>query len=93
MQEGVATEECNVSDHWTCNSLVPSPGQKITSKVELKDNATSPVVIKYYSKCKGTTEKATSECKGLRVGDQVEFRAEITVSCNILHQFIVCERK
>ncbi|KAK8383508.1 hypothetical protein O3P69_015754 [Scylla paramamosain] len=59
--------------------LVKDEYAKITSKVELKDNATSPVIIKYFSKCKGTTEKATSECKGLRVGDQVEFRAEITV--------------
>ncbi|XP_045106617.1 integrin beta-PS-like isoform X2 [Portunus trituberculatus] len=59
--------------------LVKDEYAKITSKVELKDNATSPVIIKYYSKCKGITEKETSECKGLFVGDQVEFRAEITV--------------
>lgn len=56
------------------------PIQKITSKVELKDNATAPVSIRYFSKCIGSTEKETSVCQGLRVGDQVEFRAEVTVS-------------
>lgn len=59
--------------------LVKEEYEKITSKVELKDNATSPVIIEYFSKCKGTTERKTPECKGLRVGDQVEFRAEIKV--------------
>ncbi|XP_045617424.1 integrin beta-PS [Procambarus clarkii] len=59
--------------------LVKREYNKITSKVELKDNATAPVFIRYFSKCKGSTEKETSVCQGLRVGDQVEFRAEITV--------------
>ena len=53
--------------------------QKITSKVELKDNATAPVGIRYFSKCKGTTETETNVYKGLRVGDQVDFRLEITI--------------
>lgn len=49
--------------------------------MELKDNATAPVGIRYFSKCKGkgTTETETSVCKGLRVGDQVDFRLEITI--------------
>ncbi|KAK8725734.1 hypothetical protein OTU49_010446 [Cherax quadricarinatus] len=59
--------------------LVKGEYNKITSKVELKDNATAPVFIRYFSKCKGSTEKETSVCQGLRVGDQVEFRAEVTV--------------
>ncbi|XP_042227152.1 integrin beta-PS-like isoform X2 [Homarus americanus] len=59
--------------------LVKREYNKITSKVELKDNATAPVFIRYFSRCKGGQEKETSVCQGLRVGDQVEFRAEITV--------------
>lgn len=59
--------------------LVKGEYAKITSKVELKDNATAPVKIRYFSKCKGTTETETSVCDKLKVGDQVEFRAEITV--------------
>ena len=45
--------------------------QKITSKVELKDNATAPVHIRYFSKCKGGPEVETSVCDNLHVGDQV----------------------
>ncbi|KAK4304644.1 hypothetical protein Pmani_023412 [Petrolisthes manimaculis] len=59
--------------------LVKAEYDKITSKVELKDNATSPVSIRYFSKCKSNTEKETSVCQGLKVGDQVDFRVEITV--------------
>ncbi|XP_071541233.1 integrin beta-PS isoform X2 [Panulirus ornatus] len=59
--------------------LVKGEYNKITSKVELKDNATAPVTIRYFSKCMGGTEKETSVCQGLRVGDEVEFRAEVTV--------------
>ncbi|CAL4140762.1 unnamed protein product, partial [Meganyctiphanes norvegica] len=59
--------------------LVKEEYQKITSKVELKDNATKPISIRYFSKCKGLVEKETSECKGLRVGDTVDFRLEVTV--------------
>ena len=47
--------------------------------MELKDNATAPLGIRYFSKCKGATETETSVCKGLRVGDQVDFRLEITI--------------
>ncbi|KAK7075788.1 Integrin beta-1, partial [Halocaridina rubra] len=60
--------------------LVKQEYNKITSKVELKHNATSPVSIRFFSKCKGNTEKETSVCQGLRVGDQVDFRAEVTLS-------------
>ena len=45
--------------------------QKITSKVELKDNATAPVHIRYFSSCKGGPEVETSVCDNLHVGDQV----------------------
>nr|ACY82398.1 integrin [Penaeus vannamei] len=59
--------------------LVKAEYNKITSKVELKDNATAPVNTRYFSKCKDGTEKETSVCQGLKVGDQVEFRIEVTV--------------
>lgn len=60
--------------------LVKGEYNKITSKVELKHNATDPVSIRFFSKCKGSTEKETSSCLGLRVGDQVDFRVEVTLS-------------
>lgn len=62
--------------------LVKTEYSKITSKVELKDNATAPVHIRYFSSCKGGPEVETSVCDNLHVGDQVEFRAEVTLdSC------------
>ncbi|KAF2356108.1 Integrin beta subunit VWA domain [Trinorchestia longiramus] len=62
--------------------LVKTEYSKITSKVELKDNAAAPVHIRYFSRCKGGPEVETSVCDNLHVGDQVEFRAEVTLdSC------------
>ncbi|RXG59556.1 Integrin beta-PS [Armadillidium vulgare] len=61
--------------------LVKDEYNKITSRVELKDNAQAPVSIRYFSRCKSTSgpEIETSVCEGLRVGDEVEFRMEVTV--------------
>lgn len=55
--------------------------QKISSSVEMKDNATSHVKVTYYSSCLGGgPPTATSKCDGLRVGDVVSFTAEIVVT-------------
>lgn len=55
--------------------------QKISSSVEMKDNATSAVKITYHSACLGNgTPTATNKCDGLRVGDIVSFTAEIVVT-------------
>lgn len=78
MVEGSSQGELT-ADSSNVVQLVKEEYGKITSKVELKDNATAPVRIRYFSKCKGPVEKETSTCTGLRVGDEVEFRAEITV--------------
>ncbi|MCL4127518.1 UNVERIFIED_CONTAM: hypothetical protein GTU68_027418 [Idotea baltica] len=61
--------------------LVKDEYNKITSRVELKDNAQAPVTIRYFSRCKAKSgpEIETSVCEGLRVGDEVEFRMEVTV--------------
>lgn len=46
----------------------------------MKDNATNYVKISYYSKCKdGTVLSATNKCDGIKVGDIIEFQAEIVV--------------
>lgn len=49
----------------------------------MKDNASSYIKVKYYSKClNGTTFSETNRCEKLRVGDRIEFQAEIVaVSC------------
>ncbi|KAG1671412.1 Integrin beta-PS [Nymphon striatum] len=56
-----------------------NPMVKITSVVDIRDNAPGYVQVKYFSKCLGEFKEATSKCYGLKVGDQVEFEAEITV--------------
>ncbi|XP_066947764.1 integrin beta-PS isoform X1 [Macrobrachium rosenbergii] len=60
--------------------LVKGEYSKITSKVELKHNATDPVSIRFFSKCEGATEMETNICQGLHVGDQVDFRVEVELS-------------
>lgn len=62
--------------------LIVSEYQKITSAVELKDNATNNVRVSYASKCLGSNLESTSICKGLRVGDSVVFDITLMVeSC------------
>uniref|UniRef100_A0A336M8L1 Integrin beta n=2 Tax=Culicoides sonorensis TaxID=179676 RepID=A0A336M8L1_CULSO len=63
--------------------LVREEYSKISSAVEMKDNATSYIKVKYYSRCLGgNTFTETNKCDGLKVGDLIEFQAEIiAVSC------------
>lgn len=60
--------------------LIEAEYMKITSAVELKDNATNNVKISYFSTCLGQKREETSICKGLRVGDTVKFEAVIEVT-------------
>jgi integrin beta 1 len=46
----------------------------------MKDNAPDYVKITYYSKCLGKERMQTNTCKGLKVGDVVEFETEIVVN-------------
>jgi len=60
-------------------TLVKNEYAKITRKLAMKDNATAPVRIKYFSKCKGKVEMETNLCDGLLMGDTVDFRLEVSV--------------
>lgn len=60
--------------------LVKDEYSKISSTVEMKDNANSAIKITYYSKCKGDSRIETNKCDGLKVGDIVSFDAEIKVT-------------
>ena len=60
--------------------LIETEYKKITSAVELKDNATSNVKISYFSSCLGQNKVETNICKGLRVGDTVTFEANIEIT-------------
>uniref|UniRef100_U5EVW7 Integrin beta n=1 Tax=Corethrella appendiculata TaxID=1370023 RepID=U5EVW7_9DIPT len=61
--------------------LVKEQYSKISSNVEMKDNATNAVKITYYSACLGGgVATPTSKCDGLKVGDVVSFTAEIVVT-------------
>ncbi|KAI9588865.1 integrin beta-PS isoform X2 [Glossina fuscipes] len=61
--------------------LVREEYGKISSSIEMKDNATSHVKITYHSTClNGGSEIPTSKCDGLKVGDVVNFTAQILVT-------------
>ncbi len=60
--------------------LIKAEYMKITSAVELKDNATNNVKITYYSSCLYHKREETNICKGLKIGDSVTFEAEIKVT-------------
>ncbi|KAK2720272.1 hypothetical protein QYM36_004226 [Artemia franciscana] len=63
--------------------LVKEQYDKISSFVELKDNATSHVRVTYFSSClSGGAPVQTNKCDGLKVGTVVNFTAKIeAVSC------------
>ena len=54
--------------------------QKISSSIEVKDNATGVVKVTYYSSCLGNGPSVqTNKCDGLKVGTVVNFTARIEV--------------
>lgn len=76
----LANDSSNVID------LIQKQYEEISSSIEMKDNAASFIKIVYKSKCLNTDGEmmVTNKCSGLRVGDKVEFFAEITVkSCPV----------
>ncbi|XP_059478027.1 integrin beta-PS isoform X2 [Neocloeon triangulifer] len=61
--------------------LVREQYGKISSSVEIKDNATSAVKVTYYSSCLTPGPlKQTNKCDGLKVGTKVSFVIEIEVT-------------
>lgn len=73
----LANDSSNVVD------LVRDQYTKITSEVQLKDNATDNIKVKYFSECLGGKKEQTDICKGLRIGSTVNFSVEIEVaSCS-----------
>ena len=60
--------------------LIKQEYEKITSHVELKDNATNNVKISYFSSCVDKKREETNICKGLKVGSTVLFDAILEVT-------------
>ena len=70
------------SDSSNVVQLIEDEYKKITSAIELKDNATSDVTITYTSSCLDGRKEQTNVCRGLRVGDSVTFDLKIQLeSC------------
>ncbi|CAH0754478.1 unnamed protein product [Bemisia tabaci] len=61
--------------------LVKDQYNKISSSVEIKDNASSAIKVNYYSNCLDENGPLvqTNKCDGLKVGTVVRFQAEIEV--------------
>ncbi|CAH2101707.1 unnamed protein product [Euphydryas editha] len=71
-----------LSDHSdSVVDLVRDQYNKITSTVDMKDTSSDALQILYYSSCLRSKDNMmqTSKCDGLKVGDVVEFTAEITL--------------
>ncbi|KAB0794584.1 hypothetical protein PPYR_11423 [Photinus pyralis] len=53
--------------------------EEISSNVELKDNSSTWVEIKYYSRCGNSDaiENNTKSCGGFKVGEVIDFRLEV----------------
>ena len=68
---------------WLCNDWILTNCfvlQKISSSIEVKDNATGVVKVTYYSSCLGNGPSVqTNKCDGLKVGTVVNFTARIEV--------------
>jgi len=61
--------------------LVQEQYDKISSSVEMKDNATGMVKVTYYSSCLGDGPMVqTNKCDGLKVGTLVSFTAKIELT-------------
>ncbi|KAF0293498.1 Integrin beta-PS [Amphibalanus amphitrite] len=58
-------------------TLVKQQYDAITSFVEMKDNSTEFVRIRYYSACRGNTTTETNRCDKLKIGQQVNFTAKV----------------
>ncbi|XP_055355464.1 integrin beta-PS-like [Paramacrobiotus metropolitanus] len=73
----LATDSSNVVE------LIKDQYNKITESVQLEDNAPSEFVkLTYYSSCMkaaGAPRDKTKECKGLRIGSEVEWRVDIEI--------------
>ncbi|KAJ8669749.1 hypothetical protein QAD02_001008 [Eretmocerus hayati] len=68
------------SDSSNIVDLVREQYNAITSSVELKDTASNYVNIRYFSNClDGGPMVEKNKCDGLKVGNKVEFTAEILV--------------
>ncbi|GAV06686.1 hypothetical protein RvY_16633 [Ramazzottius varieornatus] len=60
--------------------LVKDQYNKISSSVELKDNAPSEIVkITYFAKCPGKEMERTSVCHGVKVGNEIQWQLNIEV--------------
>ncbi|XP_076460405.1 integrin beta-1-like [Babylonia areolata] len=62
-------------------NLIEDNYNKITSFVQLKtENVGKNVSVKFFSRCFGQDEKQTDTCENLKIGENVTFSAEVTVT-------------
>ncbi|KAJ9575734.1 hypothetical protein L9F63_007380, partial [Diploptera punctata] len=70
------------SDSSNILKLVEEQYMKISSSVEMKDNAPKNIQVKYYTSCLNDDIVQSKKCDSLTIGQEVEFRVEVKVlSC------------
>ncbi|ESO98510.1 hypothetical protein LOTGIDRAFT_174238 [Lottia gigantea] len=60
--------------------LIRENYETITSKVVMNTENAENITVKFYTRCFGTDMKETNECEGLKIGQNVTFEVEVTVT-------------
>ncbi|KAL5006354.1 hypothetical protein ScPMuIL_015160, partial [Solemya velum] len=71
--EKLANDSRNIVD------VIKDNYELITSQVEMKTENADGIEVKFRSKCLGNTMEETTECKGLKIGQNVTFEVEVVV--------------
>lgn len=59
--------------------LIKNIYQEIRSEVEMKDNASPNLVVRYYTSCAGSLVQENNKCQGIEEGSTVDFTVNIEV--------------
>ena len=57
--------------------------QEIRSEVEMKDNASPNLVVRYYTSCAGSLVQENNKCQGIEEGSTVDFTVNIEVRAKL----------
>ncbi len=82
LSEHIPGSSTGVLKHDSSNivDIIRENFEKITSKVELRDNSSNAVEIRYMSSCLGSSKSETKMCHNIGNGKTIEFDVELKVT-------------
>jgi protocadherin alpha len=82
LSEHIPGSSIGVLKHDSSNivDIIRENFEKITSKVELRDNSSNAVEIRYISSCLGSSKSETKICHNIGNGKTIEFDVELKVT-------------